>query len=79
MQNLTKEKVRAELQIQKIRYERQLESIKQIDNDMTNLIKSSFSEKIAIILQEQWTKQESLSPNKSFQRKNNGLKKTGCQ
>ena len=79
MQNLTKEKVRAELQIQKIRYERQLESIKQIDNDMTNLIKSSFNEKIAIILQEQWTKQESLSPNKSFQRKNNGLKKTGCQ
>ena len=56
MQNLTKEKVRAELQLQKIRYERQLESVKQIDNEMTNLIKSSFNEKIAIILQEHWTK-----------------------
>ena len=53
MQNLTKEKERAELQLQKIRYERQLESIKQIDNEMTNLIKSSFNEKFAIILQEQ--------------------------
>ena len=41
MQNLTKEKVRAALQLQKIRYERQLESVKQIDNEMTNLIKSS--------------------------------------
>ena len=41
MQNLTKEKVRAALQLQKIRYERQLESAKQIDNEMTNLIKSS--------------------------------------
>ena len=41
MQNLTKEKVRATLQLQKIRYERQLESVKQIDNEMTNLIKSS--------------------------------------
>ena len=78
MQNLTKVKVRAKLQLQKIRYEKQLESIKQIDNEMTNLIKSSFNEKFAIILQEQWTKQKSLSPNKSFQRKNNGLKKTEC-
>ena len=80
MQNLTKENF--ELQLQKIRYERQLESVKQIDNEMTNLIKSSFSEKIAIILLEQWTKQcqtGELKPNKSFQRKNNGLKKTGCQ
>ena len=41
MQNLTKEKVRAALQLQKIRYERQLESVKQIDNEMINLIKSS--------------------------------------
>ena len=32
MQNLTKEKVRAELQSQKIRYERQLGSAKQTDN-----------------------------------------------
>ena len=32
MQNLTKEKVRAKLQSQKIRYERQLGSVKQIDN-----------------------------------------------
>ena len=49
---------------------------------MTNLIKSNFNENIAIIMQEQGTnnvKQESLSPYKSFQRKNNGLKKTGCQ
>ena len=29
-----------------IRYERQLESVKQIDNEMTNLIKSSFNEKL---------------------------------
>ena len=79
MQNLTKENVRPELQLQKIRYERQLESIKQIDNEMTNLVKGSFNEKFAIILQEQWTKQESLSTNKSFQRKNNGLNKTRCQ
>ena len=35
IQNLTKEKVRAELQLQKIRYERQLEYVKQIDNEMT--------------------------------------------
>ena len=35
IQNLTKEKVRAELQLQKIRHERQLEYVKQIDNEMT--------------------------------------------
>ena len=52
MQNSTKEKVRAELQLQKVRYERQLDSIKQIDKEITNLIKSSFNKKIAIILQE---------------------------
>ena len=57
MENLTKEKVHAELQLQKIRYERQLESLKQIDNEMAKLIKSSSNEKIAIMLQEQWTKQ----------------------
>ena len=49
--NLTKEKVRDKLQLQKIRYERQLESIKQIDNEMTNLIKSNFNEKVTITLQ----------------------------
>ena len=49
MQNLTKEMVRDELQLQKIKYERQLESVKQIDKEMTNLIKSNFNEKIAII------------------------------
>ena len=38
-------------------YERQLESIKQIDSEMTNLIKSYFDDKIAIILHEQWAKQ----------------------
>ena len=32
MKNLTKEKVHAELQLQKIKYERQLESGKQFDN-----------------------------------------------
>ena len=42
-----------ELQLQKIRYERQLESVEQIDNEMRNLFKSSFIGKIAIILQEQ--------------------------
>ena len=39
MQNLTKEKLRAELQLQNIRYERQLDFIKKIDDEMTNLIK----------------------------------------
>ena len=53
MQNLTKEKVRAELQLQKIRHERQLKSVREIDNKMTNLIESSFNEKFTIILQEQ--------------------------
>ena len=52
MQNLIKEKVRAELQIQKIRYERHLGSLKEIDNEMANLIKNNFNEKIAIILRE---------------------------
>ena len=31
--------VHAQLQLQKIRYERQLESVTQIDNEMTKLIK----------------------------------------
>ena len=57
MQNLIKEKIRAESQLQKIRDERQLESVKQIDSEMTNLIKSSLHEKIAIILQEKWIKE----------------------
>ena len=33
--------------------------MKQIDNEMTNLLKSSFNEKIVLILQKQWTKQGS--------------------
>ena len=41
---LDKKKVCAELQLQKIRYERQLESVKQISNEKTNLIKSNFNE-----------------------------------
>ena len=41
MQNLTKEKVRAELQLQKIRYERQLQSAKQ--TDMAKLIKDNLN------------------------------------
>ena len=49
---------------------------------MENLTKpSNFSEKVALILQEQQTKQcqtGQLSPYKGFQRKSNGLKKTGC-
>ena len=51
MQNFAKEKVLTELQLQQIRYERQLESVKQIYKGMTNLIKSNFIE------QEQYTKQ----------------------
>ena len=37
--------------LQEIRYNRQLESVEQIDNEMTKLIKSNFNNKIAIILQ----------------------------
>ena len=48
---MDKERVRAESQLQKMRYETQIESFRQIDNRMTNLIKSNFNEKIAIILQ----------------------------
>ena len=84
MQNLTKEKVRAELQLQKIRYERQLQSAKQ--TDMTKLIKDNLNWQMGIKLQEQWTKQlfkqEGLNPYKSFQRKNGWkqrFKETGCQ
>ena len=72
MQNLAKEKVRTELQLQKIRVERQLESIEQTDDETTNLIKSSFNEKIAIILQEQWTTQcqtGELKPKQEFSKK----------
>ena len=67
MQNLAKEKVRTELQLQKIRVERQLESIEQTDDETTNLIKSSFNEEIAIILQEQWTTQCQTGELKSKQ------------
>ena len=68
MQNLIKEKVQAELQLQKSRYERQLESVKQIGNEMTNLIKSNFNEKITMILQEQWTKQCQIRELKSIKK-----------
>lgn len=55
---MTKRKVRTELQLQKVRYKRQLEFCKKkIDNEMENLIKRSFNEKKTIILQKQWTKQ----------------------
>ena len=37
--------------LQEIRYDRPLESIEQIDNVMTKLIKSNFNNKIAKILQ----------------------------
>ena len=57
MKNFIKEQVRAEFQLQRIRYERQLESVKQIDNEIKNLIKSNFNEKIIIVMQEQWDKQ----------------------
>ena len=33
------------LQLQKFRYERHLESVKQIDDEMANIIKSNFNEK----------------------------------
>ena len=49
---------------------------------MTNLTKSSFNKKIAIILKEQWSKQyqtRELKSKQEFPRKENGLKKTGCQ
>ena len=49
---LNKRKGTYRLQLQKVRYERQLDSIKQIDKEIANLIKSSFNKKIAIILQE---------------------------
>ena len=65
---MIKEKVQAELQLQKSRYERQLESVKQIGNEMTNLIKSNFNEKIAMILQEQWTKQCQIRELKSIKK-----------
>ena len=65
---MIKEKVQAELQLQKFRYERQLESVKQIGNGMTNLIKSNFNEKIAMILQEQWTKQCQIRELKSIKK-----------
>ena len=57
MKNFIKEQVRAEFQLQRIIYERQLKSVKQIDNEMKNLIKSNFNEKIIIVMQEQWAKQ----------------------
>ena len=44
------------LQLQKFTYERHLESVKQIDDKIANIIKSNFNEKKAIILQEQWPK-----------------------
>ena len=46
-----------QLQLQKVRYDRQFESLEQTDNEITNLIKSNLDEKIVVILQEQWTKQ----------------------
>ena len=53
MKKLTKEKIQAKLQRQKIRYERQLKFVKQIDNEQVQLIESNFNDAIAIILQEQ--------------------------
>ena len=67
MNNLAKEKVRAELLLQKIRYQRQLDSIKQIDNEMKTLITTNFNEQIASKLQEQWTKQCQTGEFKSVQ------------
>lgn len=50
MQNMAKEKVCVKLQLKKIRYERQLELVKQTDIKMLKLIKINFKEKIAIIM-----------------------------
>ena len=50
---MARKKVHAELQLQNIRHDRLLGSVKQNDNKMTKLIKSDLNEKIAIILQEQ--------------------------
>ena len=54
---MTKEKLHAESKSHKKLGKRQLESINQVNNEMTNLIKSNFNKKISIILQEQWAKQ----------------------
>lgn len=45
------------MQLQKISCKRQLDSVKQIDNQMLDLIKSNFNKSIAIVLQQQYTKQ----------------------
>ena len=77
MRNLTKKKVCAELQLQKTKYERQLESIKKYDNAMTNLIKSNFSDKITILQHKQWTKQCQtgvLKPIQEFSKKGKWFK-----
>lgn len=73
---MTTEKVRAELQLKKIRYRRKSESVKHVNNEMKKLIKSNFIEKnIARRLNN--AKQESLIPYNNFQRKSNCLDKTG--
>ena len=74
---MIKEKVRVILHLQTNRSEGQLESVKQDDNEMTILIKRNFSEHIAIILQEQWTKQcqtEELKYIQEFSKKEQWFK-----
>ena len=79
MQNLTKEKVRTVLLLQTNRSEGQLESVKQVDNEMKSLIKRNFNEHIAIIPREQWTKQcqtEELKFMQEFSKKEQWFKES---
>ena len=74
---MTKEKVRVILHLQTNRSEGQLESVKQDDDEMTSLIKRNFNEHMAIILQEQWTKQcqtEELKYIQEFSKKEQWFK-----
>ena len=67
MDKLAKEKVRAELKLQAIRYKRQEESIKQIDSDMKNISKLSFNEHTSKELLNEWANQCKLGELKSQQ------------
>ena len=66
MDKLAKEKVRAELKLQVIRYKRQQESIKHIDSNMKNIFELSFNEHISKELNK-WANQCKLGELKSQQ------------
>ena len=72
MDKLAKEKVRAELKLQAIRYKRQQESIKQIDFDMKNIFELSFTKHISKELLNEWANQcklGELKPQQEFSKK----------